>query len=93
MEIGDNVVIAQFVTVLDHDHAHGLKDGIVSFSGYTTGAVKIGSNVWIGDKCTILKGTVIGDNVIVGAITLINCDVPSNCIVVGNPCRVVKRFV
>ena len=38
---------------------------------------------------TILKGVTIGDNVVIGANSLINKDVPNNCVVVGNPQRVV----
>lgn len=56
------------------------------------GGVKIGNNVFIGMKSTILKGVHIGNNVIVGANSLVNKNVPDNCIVVGNPARVVMTL-
>ena len=90
--IGDNVVIAQFVSILDHDHAHEFRDGAMKLTGYLTAPVKIGNNVWIGDKVTIVRGATIGDNVIVGANTVIHKDVPSNCVVVGSPFRIVKKL-
>ena len=90
--IGDNVVIAQFVSILDHDHAHEFRDGAMVLKGYLTAPVRIGNNVWIGDKVTIVRGATIGDNVIVGANTVVHKDVPSNCVIVGSPFRIAKRL-
>jgi hypothetical protein len=91
--IGDWVTLAQFVTILDHTYNIVKNDqGAMRLSGYKTAPVKIGSNIWIGDKVTILKGVTIGDNVVIGAHSLVNRDVPSNCIVAGNPARVVRQL-
>ena len=90
--IGNNVTIAQFVSILDHDHAYKMINGEMRLSGYETAPISIGSNVWIGDKVTILKGVNIGNNVIIGANSLVNRDIPDNCIAVGNPARVVKSI-
>ena len=54
--------------------------------------VSIGNNVWIGGSVTILPGVNIGDNVTIGAGSVVVNDIPSNCVAVGNPCRVVKRL-
>ena len=54
--------------------------------------VTIGNNVWIGGSATILHGVTIGDNVTIGAGSVVVSDVPSNCVAVGNPCKVVKRL-
>lgn len=92
IEIGDFVTIGQMVSILDHDHAYQLEDGKLKLNGYKTAPIKIGNNIWIGDKCTILKGVTIGDNVVVGAHTLVNKDVPANVIVGGNPARILKHI-
>ena len=52
--------------------------------------VSIGNSVWIGGAVTILPGVTIGDNVTIGAGSVVVSDIPSNCIAVGNPCRVVR---
>lgn len=78
VEIGNNVLIAQFVSILDHDHRYYYQNDQIQFDGYTTEPVKIGNNVLIGDKVTILKGTVIGDNVIIGAHALVKGVIPAN---------------
>lgn len=49
----------------------------------------IGDNVFIGMKSTILKGVHIGNNVIIGANSLVNKDIPDNCVAAGNPCKVI----
>lgn len=54
--------------------------------------VEIGNNVWIGWNCTILKGTKIGDNSIVGAGSIVLGEFPSNVIIAGNPAKIVKQI-
>lgn len=54
--------------------------------------VSIGDNVWIGGSVTILPGVTIGSNVTIGAGSVVVNDIPSDCIAVGNPSRVVRRL-
>lgn len=53
------------------------------------GGIQIGNNVFIGMKTTILKGVHVGNNVIIGANSLVNKNIPDNCVVAGNPARVI----
>ena len=43
-------------------------------------------------NCLILGGITVGDNVIVGAGSVVVKDVPSNCVVAGNPAKVIKEL-
>lgn len=92
IEIGDNVTVGQMVTILDHDHKYLFEGDDMKLDGYVTAPTKIGNNVWIADKCTILKGVTIGDNVVIGANTLVNKDVPSNCVAGGVPVKILKQL-
>ena len=92
IEIGDNVTIGQMVSILDHDHHFEMKAGNLELDGYTTAPVKIGNNIWIGDKCTILKGVTIGNNVVVGANTLVHKNVPPNVVIGGTPFKILKNL-
>lgn len=53
--------------------------------------VHIGKNCWIGAGAIILPGITIGDNVVVGAGSVVTKDLPSNVVAVGNPCRVLRQ--
>lgn len=90
--IGHNVTIAQFVSILDHDHDYTVLHGNLLLNGYKIKSIRIGSNVWIGDKVCITKGVSIGDNVIIGAGTIVTKDIASNSIVAGNPLRLIKNI-
>lgn len=89
IEIGDNVSITEGVTILTHGYDWSVFKGKHGDVLGSAGHVKIGDNVFIGMNTTILKGVTIGDNVVIGANSLINEDVPDDCVVVGNPQRVV----
>lgn len=54
--------------------------------------ITVGNNVWIGGNVCVLPGVTIGDNVVIGAGSVVNKDIPSNCVAVGNPCRVIKQI-
>lgn len=54
--------------------------------------VTIGNNCWIGGSVTILPGVTIGDNVTIGAGSVVVADIPSNTIAVGNPAKVIKTM-
>lgn len=55
------------------------------------GEVRIGNNVWIGDKATVLPGVTIGDGAIVGTNAVVTSDVPAYSIAVGNPARIIDK--
>ena len=55
--------------------------------------IRIGERCFIGGGSTILPGVTIGDEVIVGAGAFVFEDVPSRCIVGGNPARILKRDI
>ena len=54
--------------------------------------IKVGKNVWIGGNVCVLPGVTIGDNVVIGAGSIVTKDIPSNVVAVGNPCRVLKKI-
>lgn len=70
IEIGVGMDVAAGVSILGHDHRTHVENGalVVENLEFTADPI-IGSNVWLGDKVTVLKGVTIGDNVIVAANT------------------------
>ena len=90
IEIGNDCLIGDLVHIYDQDHNFSDIHALIRLQGYKTKPVKIGNNVWIGAKATILKGVTIGDGAIIGANAVVVKDVPANAIVVGNPASIVK---
>ena len=54
--------------------------------------ITVGDNVWIGSNVSVLPGVNIGSNVVIGAGSVVNKDIPDNVIAVGNPCKVIKEI-
>ncbi len=88
--IGDDSLLAEMVSVRDHDHRFDQLDVPIREQGADSAPVVIGRNVWIGAKATIVKGVTIGDNAIIGANAVVTRDIPANAIAVGIPARVIK---
>lgn len=89
--IGDYVMIAPGVAILNDSHGHDLLDVpmIVQPKLRFSNPV-IESDVWIGRNCIILHGVSIGKGAIVGAGAVVTKDVPAYSIVGGVPARVIK---
>jgi acetyltransferase-like isoleucine patch superfamily enzyme len=54
--------------------------------------VKIGNDVWIGGNVCILPGVTIGDNVVIGAGSVVTSDIPSGVVAAGNPCKELRKI-
>ena len=93
VSIGDYTMIGSGCLITDTD-SHSLnylerRKGIVPEN--STAPVVIGQDVFIGARSIILKGVKIGDRVVIGAGSVVTHDVPEDCIVAGNPARIVKQ--
>ncbi len=80
ISIGDDVILSPNVQIYDHDHDYACEGGIAA-GKFITAPVEIGSNVWIGANCVILRGTKIGDNCVIGAGTVVKGEIPANSVV------------
>lgn len=90
VEIGDNGHLAAGTIITD---INGHKT--YSFSRDDPDSPKpviIGNNVWIGFNSIILKGTVIGDNSIVSAGSVVKGEFPPFSLISGNPAKVIKTL-
>lgn len=90
VHIGNYVMCAPNVTISTTGHpVYGeyRRDG-TQFSL----AIHIGNDVWLGANCVILPGVTIGNNVVIGAGSVVTHDIPDNVVAVGSPCRVIREI-
>ena len=94
IEIGDNLLTGKWVTITYNNHGETdyetLQQPPLMRMVTSKGPVIIGSNVWIGDKATILPNVTIGDGAVIAANSVVTKDVPAYSVVAGNPARVLK---
>lgn len=89
LTIGDHVHLTLGTHILNHDYSWAV--GKLKYGEVCGGVapVIIGNNVFIGVNSVILMGTTIGNNVIIGAGSVVKGEIPSNCVVAGNPAKVI----
>ena len=54
-------------------------------------SVRIGTCCWLGAGVIVMPGVTIGNNVVVGAGSIVTKDLPDNVVAVGNPCHVLRE--
>ena len=60
------------------------------YPGIQTPCIFIGDNCYIGTGVTIMGPVKIGNNVTIGAGAIVTKDIPDNCIVAGNPAKIIR---
>ncbi len=91
--IGKNVLIGGNCKIIDNDfHPIAMEDRRLGLDGdnIKKAPIVIGDDCFIGMNSIILKGTNLGNNVIVGAGSVVHGTFPDNCIIAGNPAKVIK---
>ena len=82
IHIGDHTWVLNGAFVMAHDHCRALRTDTF-----------IGHDCVIGVNAIIMPGVHIGDEVIIGSGAVVTKDIPSNCIAVGNPAKVIKTNI
>lgn len=98
LTIGDHVRITEGVKILTHDYSWSVLKGIEA-DGVEPGAVlgcqrpvEIGSRVFIGMNAVITCGVKIGDDVVIGAGSVVTRDCPSRAVYAGNPAKLIMSI-
>lgn len=89
--IGDATTISMDVVFLTHDYSisKGLKMIASKQNGRFLKPISVGKNCFIGMRTILLPGTILGDNVIVGAGAVVKGAFPDNVVIAGNPAKII----
>lgn len=97
--IGDHVtvrydsIIARGVRIGDHTYiCPKMMTNNLNTEGVQIGGANIGSNVFVGTGCVLQHGITIGNDSVLGSMSYINKDIPSNEIWFGNPAKLYKSL-
>jgi acetyltransferase-like isoleucine patch superfamily enzyme len=95
ISIGDRIIISSKVYFLTHDYSITIPINArerVKNDISISKSIVIGDNVFIGMNSLILPGSNVGNNVIIGAGSIVRGNIPSNSVFIGNPGRVVMTI-
>ena len=91
--IGDDVFTGHHVYVTDANHGYEDLDTPIGRQFAPSRPVVIGDGTWLGHGAIVLPGASIGRHVVVGAGSVVTGNIPDHCVAVGNPARVIRRYV
>lgn len=91
IEIGDNVRIASDVKFFTHGGLWSQRKKYKNLDYF--GKIKVGNYTYIGEGAKIMPGVILGNDVIVGAGSIVTKSVPDGKIVAGNPARIVGETI
>ena len=87
--IGDYCSISAGVQIYTH---HTVEWSVsMGRNEYETAPTSIGSGVYIGPQTIIQMGVTVGDKSVIGAMSLVNKNIPSNCRAWGNPAKIIDQ--
>lgn len=87
--IGDHTMIGPNVTLATAGHP--ILPELRELGYQYNMPIHVGKNCWIGAGVVVLPGITIGDNVVVGAGSVVTKDLPDGVVAVGNPCRILRK--
>ncbi|HVE98430.1 MAG TPA: acyltransferase [Mycobacteriales bacterium] len=91
IEFGTAALAADWVYICDFDHVFDDIHVPIKDQGIVKAPVRIGPDVWIGEKASVLKGVTVGHGSVIASHALVNKDVPPYSVAVGVPARVVRN--
>ena len=91
--IGDDVFTGHHVYITDANHGYEDPDVPIGRQFAPPRPVTIGAGSWLGHGSIVLPGATVGRHCVIGAGSVVTGDIPDFSVAVGNPARVIRRYV
>lgn len=92
IEIGNDVIMGSYVSFHSENHNFSDNTKLIRDQGVSSKGIKLGNNIWVGAKVTFLDGSVIGNNCVIAAGSVVNGVFPDNIVIGGIPAKVLKKI-
>lgn len=86
LKIGEHTLLASNVSIVTGNH------GLINRGEYTSKDVMIGRNCWLAKGVCIMPGVILGNNVTVGANSVVTQSFPDNVVIAGIPAKIIKHL-
>jgi acetyltransferase-like isoleucine patch superfamily enzyme len=90
VELREACLLSDWVYVGDFDHVTDQLDVPIKDQGITKSPVRLGPDVWVGVKASVLRGTTVGRGSVVAAHAVARGEYPDRSVIAGVPGRVVR---
>tara|TARA_Y100001970_G_scaffold294353_1_gene451310 strand:- start:10976 stop:11515 length:540 start_codon:yes stop_codon:yes gene_type:complete len=91
--IGDNVDIGTQFYINTNNHKIENPKEPLAYQGTVSKKIKVGSDIWIGARVTILSGVKISDRTVIGAGSVVTKDTESGNVYAGVPAKKIRKLI
>ena len=92
VSIGNDVILAQNLVISGLNHGYEDVNIPPSLQKTITKKIVLEDSIWIGANAVITAGVTIGKHSVIGAGSVVTKNIPSFCVAVGNPAKIIKRY-
>ncbi|MFN8037413.1 MAG: acyltransferase [Acidimicrobiia bacterium] len=93
VDIGDDVWTGHHVYITDANHGYEDLTTPIGLQFAAPKPTSVGNGSWLGHGAIVLAGATIGEHVVIGAGAVVTGEIPDRSVAVGNPARVIRRYV
>ena len=93
VEIHDSALFGPRCAIYACSHVFNDVNKPIKEQGFVSAKTVIKEGAWLGINVVVMPGVTIGKNSVIGANSVVNKDIPDNCVAVGAPARVIKNLV
>lgn len=92
IKIGNDVIMGSYISFHSQNHNFHSQGVLIREQGVTSKGIELKNNIWVGAKVTFLDGSIVGNNCVVAAGSLVKGEFPDNVVIGGVPAKIIKNI-